>query len=268
MNFAIPTRSPPPCDEDESDGDVFNEVEMEVADILLELPFLIAKLEAPLQWGTKRRRSALDSPPSPPPRRTERGPKFVFESSSPAMPLSFPRSESDERPQHSHKKPSNKRSREELLEIINESTQRKQCLTESVEKVKRHYEELLATNLALKQHLNFWRGRSQTQNLEIGQANLHGPYMVHQHRFILNQTMYGSSRLVVPHGAPNHNGSNNNIVSANDSLVMESPQPFDLTTMVVMMGNRTKAAEARKHRMTKMKHYFRIMKPMPSKMYT
>ncbi|XP_059633840.1 uncharacterized protein LOC132276436 [Cornus florida] len=73
-----------------------------VANILLDLPILI---EARLRWGNQKRRSA---PALPPPRRTERGPKFMVESSSPATPLSFPPSESDERPQQ-HKKPSDKR---------------------------------------------------------------------------------------------------------------------------------------------------------------
>ncbi|XP_059636342.1 uncharacterized protein LOC132278546 [Cornus florida] len=240
MESAIPTLSPP-YDEDEV---LFNEVEMEVADILLDFPILIAKLEARMRWGTKRRRSVLDSPPSPslprPPQRTERGPKFVVETSSTAT---FLHGESGERPQHSHKNVSKKRSREELLGIINESTQRKQCLTESVEKVKRHYEELLATNLTLKQQLNFWRERGQPQNLELEIGHGQIPY---QQSFIVNRTMYGGPRLVVPHVIPN----NNNNVSANDSLV---PQPFDLMTRFVMMGNRAKAAEARKHRMIRMR---------------
>ncbi|XP_059636398.1 uncharacterized protein LOC132278587 [Cornus florida] len=198
IESAFPTLSPP-FGEDESDEISFNEVEMEVADILLDLPILIAKMEARFRWGTKRRRSVLDSPPSPSLPPPQRRPKFVVDTSSPATPLSFLSSESDERPQHSNKKVSKKRSREELLEIINESTQRKQCLTESVEKVKRHYEELLATNLALKQQLNFWRERGQIQNLELqGQI----PYL---QTFSVNETMYGSSRLVVPHGVPNNN---------------------------------------------------------------
>ncbi|XP_059636665.1 uncharacterized protein LOC132278795 [Cornus florida] len=198
--FAIPTRFPPFDD----GSDVFNEEEKEAADILLELPFLIAKLEAPSRWGTKRMRSALDSPPSrPPPRRTERWPKFVVGTSSPATPLSFSVSESDD----SHKKVS-KTTRE--------------------------------------------RGQTQNLSLEIGKANARPgqiPSLVHQQAFIMNRTMIGGYRLVVPQ-------------SANESLVKESTQRFYLTRVVMIPGIRAKAAEARKQRLMGIKGLKRYFKPI------
>lgn len=116
---------------------MFTEAEREVAAILLDLPRLFAESEYPFRpriessWGAKRRRSADENPlqrrlsllsssssqapllvPCPnktvttaivaPTLEPER-PTVKVEASSPATPLSFPPSESDERPKRKRK---------------------------------------------------------------------------------------------------------------------------------------------------------------------
>lgn len=158
--------------------------EIEVSEILLQLPHLISESESlprfSFEWGAKRRRSALASNPSilrfrltlsssalrhgtcggggsvaGPSCETEGGPpavKVKAEASSPATPLSFsPSSESDEKPKsHLKRKVQVKRKREEWLEIIDGLTQRRDLLKGEVENVKRYHDKLKAFNLELK----------------------------------------------------------------------------------------------------------------------
>ncbi|CAK9178416.1 unnamed protein product [Ilex paraguariensis] len=152
----------------------FSEYEIEVADIILNLPSLIAESESRnrqrFTWGTTRKRSVIDSgtasgtspsrirsSPSPSLQRTslvqnelERGPEVKVESTSPVTPLSFSPSESDEKSKKAPRKNSKKRSREEWLEIIDGLTQRRELLKGEVETVRNYYNKLKATNVELK----------------------------------------------------------------------------------------------------------------------
>lgn len=153
---------------------LFNEDEFEVAEILLRLPQLIFKSESRLRffsstWGSKKRRSAINltPPPSPPtttlpppnttttslPPPTTSLPSFVIvkaEAASPATPLLFSPSESDDKSKRSSRKLAKKRKREELLEMISELTQRRELLQGEVETVRLYYTKLKSLNLELK----------------------------------------------------------------------------------------------------------------------
>ncbi|XP_034201796.1 uncharacterized protein LOC117616555 isoform X2 [Prunus dulcis] len=157
--------------------------EMEVADILLQLPDMIYQFESPLPiplslgWGCKSKRSALavknDHASTlqrlrhlglPPcwskllrccftPKSLAKSPvpllsnAIKVETSSPDTPLSFEPSESDDKPQQLRRRVLGKRKREEWSKIIDELTQEK----ESVQlKVERHYVDLNDFNLELK----------------------------------------------------------------------------------------------------------------------
>uniref|UniRef100_A0A2C9U161 Uncharacterized protein n=1 Tax=Manihot esculenta TaxID=3983 RepID=A0A2C9U161_MANES len=166
--------------------------EIEVAEVLLKLHTLIAEseygLQLPLSWGSKRRRSADDSHrrvllPSTPfpslhgiggllvsvfdPDKTKTAVKV--EASSPATPLSFSPSESDEKPKRLKRKASAKKTKEQLLEIVEQYTQSNESLTKEIEKSRQKYEELKASNLwlqAKKQELNLGIIRREEPQLE------------------------------------------------------------------------------------------------------
>lgn len=159
----------------------FTEEEKEVAAILLDLQFckiqkgvrgcwpLEWATEEILVWGRKRKRSVLavasSSSPSPSPgpfvqrRRTcaqiecgmKTGGQVKVEATSPATPLAFSPSESDDnKSKHCHRKSSKKRSRDELLKTVNELTDNKIALSRELERVQRHYDSILAYNRQLK----------------------------------------------------------------------------------------------------------------------
>ncbi|PQQ21564.1 uncharacterized protein Pyn_14921 [Prunus yedoensis var. nudiflora] len=161
--------------------------EMEVADILLQLPYMIYQFESPvpiplsLGWGCKSKRSALavknDHTSTlqrlrhlglPPcwcklllrcrftPRSLAKSPVLLLsnaikaESSSPDTPLSFEPSESDNKPQQLRRRVLGKRKREEWSKIIDDLTEEKESLQLELQKVERHYVDLNDFNLELK----------------------------------------------------------------------------------------------------------------------
>ncbi|KAG6422683.1 hypothetical protein SASPL_113061 [Salvia splendens] len=135
-----------------------NEDEFAVCQILLGLRKLLSLSESlsDHNWGCRRKRSCLVSPPSAsslPENRIEETclPLKAEEEaaaavSSPETPLSFPRSECDDRHKHSSKK----RLREGYLDMINRLTERKELLSREIKKVKNFHNELKAYNSQLK----------------------------------------------------------------------------------------------------------------------
>ncbi|KAL0351760.1 UNVERIFIED_CONTAM: hypothetical protein Scaly_1564700 [Sesamum calycinum] len=149
------------------------EDEIFVAQILLDLPGMMGLLDslAGFQWGSKRRRSCLVEDPSssrapssrsPSCHRTNveiegRKPQAKAEedaaaaaTGSPVSPLHFSPSESDEKPRHTLKKSSKRRSKEQYVDMIEELTQRRDLLRGEIENVTKYYNKLNAYNLQLK----------------------------------------------------------------------------------------------------------------------
>lgn len=160
---------------------MFTENELDVCDILLDLEDLFfqsdSRTKFSFKWGATKRRSAIDSTPSPPrlpclqkPKHEEREidskiPKLKTEVTSPSTPLAFSPSESEEK----SKKNSKKMPRKKWSDIIDGLTQRKELLTREVDVVRSYYNKLLTFNLALKakkDELKSYRIKKNTQ-LEI-----------------------------------------------------------------------------------------------------
>lgn len=128
----------------------FGERELEVSEILLNLPYLftncLTNFRFSLSWGSKRRRSVLDHPPSPVKPITK-----PPEATSPDTPLSFCPSECEAKSKQSTtKKTSVKRTREELLRVIEDRKENQQTLMQEIGKVKLHLQKLQDENSELK----------------------------------------------------------------------------------------------------------------------
>ncbi|KAJ1397631.1 hypothetical protein SESBI_31684 [Sesbania bispinosa] len=181
------------------DGSYWSEREREIGQVLVELHRVCLSHRIALTWGCKRRRSAIQDNPylsslqnslyshggangaaavvAPPSCNSESQTVVKAEASSPATPLSFSPTESDEKPNRSQKrKPSMKRKRENYLTIIEDLTQRKALLNQEIDNVKRHYDRLKAFNLKLKARKQDYslsngpKSESKNPNLEFGQA--------------------------------------------------------------------------------------------------
>ncbi|KAL1534775.1 hypothetical protein AAHA92_30913 [Salvia divinorum] len=142
------------------------EDEIAVCQILLSLKTMMLPLSESLpdcNWGLRRKRSCLVSPPSnsgssSPGNRIEerktpvKAEEDVRTTGSPDSPFIFSPSESDDKPKHSSKKTSKNKSkgREDYLDMIEKETKRKQLLAGEVAKVSKYYNELKATNSRLK----------------------------------------------------------------------------------------------------------------------
>ncbi|XVE69733.1 hypothetical protein DITRI_Ditri10aG0014800 [Diplodiscus trichospermus] len=184
--------------------------ELEVANILLQLPHLNPIFESESRrrfsstWGAKRRRSTaakeqvvsaatssspalkLSPPPSPPrllpiniagsTSEAEAPIEKVLTSLSPATPLSFSPSESDEKPLPPKKKTSVnglKKKKEQLLEMVNDFTMRNELLKRDIENKKRFYDQQKAENLELKakkQKLSQSVGKEEEPCLETSKS--------------------------------------------------------------------------------------------------
>lgn len=177
--------------------DEFGDDEIEVAEILSSFPRLIAmsKYSSWLSytWGGKRRRSAeanlgprpaVQSPPtsaspSPPPILSGSvGPAIttttpiaaseperpiivkVEPATSPATPLSFFPSESDERSKRSNRKVYTKKRREDLLKIKSQLAKSNELLTGEIQMVTRHHDQLKASN-------SWWKARKQELTMGV-----------------------------------------------------------------------------------------------------
>ncbi|XP_052202755.1 uncharacterized protein LOC127808309 isoform X2 [Diospyros lotus] len=285
----------------------FVDEELEVCHILLSLPNLIRQFDrSPFTWGATRRRSAVDSkssaswpPPLPRPchgeteteTETEARPQAKVEAMSPATPLSFSPSESDEKSKPPLKKISKKRTREEWLEIIDGLTQRRELLRGELNTVTSYHKRLMAENLELKakkqelSHLETIRGfssvgmelRSQPE-LQSGlvvsrdhQPQIH--MILHQRRFPLDRTASGSqaseifrypcSQIPGFLACSSGLGMVNRVgpqgipdlnVAAEETCMMDASQPLDHGR--AFADKRARAAQARRRRMIKEMQFF------------
>ncbi|GAV88628.1 hypothetical protein CFOL_v3_32050 [Cephalotus follicularis] len=284
--------------------------DIEVSAILLELYHLIFQSESPPQfsftWGAtrkrdKRKRSTNDErttsrsrvkvSPAPEPSATyvmgstcdNDGPTKKVGVSSPATPLSFSPSESEDKSKHSKRKVSLKRKKEEWVKIIEDLTRQREVLKGKVDIVKRDHDKLKANNLLLKAKkqelidgikrenprvekgiIQVHTGKS-LNNLEIQghyqnhQQNIHGmdhlqPWIIDQtaHRIdghqVINLKPYITGLGVVndnvdPLGIPDLN------VSPDEYFGLDLSQPCDLEmTNTMSLSRAAMAAQARQRR--------------------
>lgn len=138
--------------------------EIEVVKILLDLENLVRERQyCSVIWGSKKRRSnrRIDSSSSPVVNSSssskidgnEIEPKIkaeVTSPASPATPLSFSPSESDEKSKHSSRRSYKRKTREELMDKIKQLSQCRESLTGEVENVRNYYNNQKAYNMKLK----------------------------------------------------------------------------------------------------------------------
>ncbi|XP_031125325.1 uncharacterized protein LOC116027731 [Ipomoea triloba] len=269
---------------------LYDDEEIEVANILLDLRKLIRQSDfrvklrgLSLSWGCKRRRSKINrsaavspppttaavksrSPSPPPPPKDSRsepeipaGLRFKTEVLSPATPLSFSPSESDEKPVISSRKHSKKRTREEWMKNVDELTQCKEVLIGQLENVRAYYNNQLAYNLKLKAMRQEILSTSQKVEEPSGPDTRAGQgYPQYESPIIIDQlgqryqyqglvsAQNGMGYLLGPIGIPDLN------VSVEETLVMGSSQPFDVQRMEGG-DKKTRYAEARRYRMVRNK---------------
>ncbi|XP_060194690.1 uncharacterized protein LOC132623895 [Lycium barbarum] len=266
-----------------------NEDEIEVANILLDLDNLFREKQfSSLLWGSKRRRSNRGNDVSS---RVNSSPslqgsskideheiehKIKVEVNSPATPLSFSPSESDEKSKHSSRKNSKRKSREELMDMIKQLSQCRESLKGEVENVRNYYNNQKAYNLKLKamkeqvtRMLNI-----QGAGVNLGQLyNNPGMEPNRQPPFIMDQVALGSEtfhRFQYPLGhlqqaqplfsnglgPVNHMGLGSGPiglpdlnVTVDESFTLDSLSPFDIERMNVV--RKAQFAEARRRRMIK-----------------
>nr|KJB63517.1 hypothetical protein B456_010G003900 [Gossypium raimondii] len=139
----------------------FTMEDIEVANIMLELPRLI--LRPPrfsCTWGCRRKRSVSTSspPPSQQPLSSSAivGPTEKVLSSSPDTPLSFCPSEPDEKPQPQPPKKKTsvntlkRQKKEQILEMVEDFTHRNELLKKDIEIKRQLLDQQIAENLELK----------------------------------------------------------------------------------------------------------------------
>lgn len=226
--------------------------ENQVAEILVKLPTLILEFECgrgilPQSWGRKKKRSAISVNPK------------AEEASSPATPLSFSPSESDENPTSLFRRNvSLKRKREHFLKIIQDLTKDNDLLSGEIKNVKCYFEKLKDYNLKLKakkQELS--HGPSTEGDIVHKQQQLQFPGVPPHHpTVILNQTAaFGlattslgvpllSSNDVGPIGIPDLN------LPLEESMSVEFCEPLDVNVSVANRNlSRAMAAQARQNRL-------------------
>ncbi|XP_054799203.1 uncharacterized protein LOC129303729 isoform X2 [Prosopis cineraria] len=294
--------------------------ETRVLEILARLPQLILESEVrsflPSAWGCKRRRSAIDLPsnqshslrlrlrlsrtpsPSHPAAKdgvahasdTDSLPAVKANAPSPATPLSFSPSESDEKPVVLKKKQSRKRKRDDFLRTIEELTSSKQLLQGEVDNVKRYLDDLIAHNLKLKarkEELSVGRQR-ENPSVKMGLQRVDAPVKTssmaenqdpdqrhQQAKRIACQmgescqpttslpSISGSGMVantsMGPFGIPDLN------VSPDDSMPVDCSQPFDLSLANKHLS-RVMAAKARQNRIMikRVKNFIVTSKPRSS----
>ncbi|KAL9144500.1 hypothetical protein ABFS82_14G300200 [Erythranthe guttata] len=259
--------------------------ETTVAQILLDLNFLFSLTESlsNFNWTCRRRRSSYDAAPplrrGPSIRKTDDGgiderrppvqtEEFVNEKSgaarttaSPDTPLSFSPSDTD---QHSSKKNSKKRPRQDYIEMIQGLTQRKDLLRGEIENVKKYYDKLKAYNSELKSMkqkvLNTYPTKQDLQmSVGVGMnpgTELAHRYRIHQQPLIEDPTVHMfqhsvgpiTSQLLYPHPGPHGFDLN---IPADEAFGEEPSQPLDLNRALV--DQRARFAEARRIRREIMK---------------
>ncbi|XP_009608200.1 uncharacterized protein [Nicotiana tomentosiformis] len=263
----------------------YNEDEIQVANILLDLPNLFTQKQSPshlsysFSWGTKKRRSnrngtdfssRVNSSSIQGSSNEIETTKIKAEVTSPATPLSFSPSESDDKSKHSSRKILKRKTREELMDMINQLSQCRESLKGEVENVRNFYNSQKAYNLKLKamkeqvtRMLNI-----QGPGVNLGQIcnkpemelNRQQPFVVDQislgsetfHRF---QYPLGQLQQAQPIFSPNNGlGFVNHLglgpIGIPDlNVTVDEPIPFDLDRINV--ERKAQFAAARRRRINK-----------------
>ncbi|KZV33146.1 hypothetical protein F511_18162 [Dorcoceras hygrometricum] len=261
--------------------------ELLVAEILLGLESVIPL--ARFNWGFRKKRSCLDAAPPAPPsfqiveedievRRPlveaekEDATAAATATTSPATPLSFSPSESDEKSRRSSKNNSKKRSTAEFIDMIEELTEHGDLLRVKVENARKQYNELKSLNSDLKAMKQV---ALKTRQIEEGPQREMGRFLnlgmdfiqrdetimvPHRQPFVADQTAYkihdcfgpiitqtysptnglDSVNSVGPSGIPDLN------LTAEEAFEVDSIQPFDVNREIA--DRRARFAEARRMR--------------------
>ncbi|BAT77685.1 hypothetical protein LR48_Vigan09g032100 [Vigna angularis] len=225
--------------------------ENEVAEILVKLRSLILELECghgilPQSWGRKKKRSAISVNPK------------AEEASSPATPLSFSPSESDENPTSLFRRNvSLKRKREHCLKIIQDLSKDNDLLSGEIKNVNCYFDKLKDYNLKLKakkQELTHGPRQGVVVHKQP-QQQPQFPGVAHHPPLISNQSACGvattssgvpssSSNDVGPIGIPDLN------LPLEESMTMEFCEPLDMSVNVANRNlSRAMAAQARQNRL-------------------
>ncbi|KAK6131278.1 hypothetical protein DH2020_034988 [Rehmannia glutinosa] len=232
-----------------------------VAQILIDLPNIIRKSESLLvfKWGNKKRRSRLDEGASSSRAPSsyqmtdvgieERKPRAkaeeeVVAAASPVTPLSFPASESDEKSWHAFRKSSNKRSREEYMDMIEELTKRRNLLRGVLNSCIRKEEPEMEIRLEMN------LGMELTQNHQFSMAPHQQPLFADEKfqnslgpitaQFYSSYSGLGSVHHVGPLGIPDLN------LAAGEVFGVDPYQPLDVSRD--LSDKRARFAEARRRR--------------------
>ncbi|KAK4276506.1 hypothetical protein QN277_014647 [Acacia crassicarpa] len=293
--------------------------EILVSEILAQMPQLVFECEVrsslPPAWGCRRRRSAIHLPyspshplrlrlrlsktPSPPHPATKDGVALTSDTdtlpvvkakASPATPLSFSPSESDEKPVVLKKKQSRKRKRDDFLRTIEELTKSKQLLQGEIDNVKRYQDDLKAFNLKLKARLGELSVGHQKENPSMNMglqrvdawvnsssmAENQDPDQCHQHvrRSVCQMGESCQTTTSLPSTSGSGMVANANMgpfgipdlnASPDDSIPVDSSQPFDLS-IANRDVTRFMAAQARQNRIMikRVKNFMVTNKPRSS----
>ncbi|TYI75434.1 hypothetical protein E1A91_D06G004100v1 [Gossypium mustelinum] len=252
----------------------FTMEDIEVANIMLELPRLI--LRPPrfsCTWGCRRKRSVSTSspPPSQQPLSSSAivGPTEKVLSSSPDTPLSFCPSEPDEKPQPQPQPPKKKtsvntlkRKKEQILEMVEDFTHRNELLKKDIEIKRQLLDQQIAENLELKskkQKLNQSLLTPVTnKRLDLGVQSAQvsiGQYHHYQHQGIPSrvhhQTLMMDRMVEMISMLPSSNGIPDLNVAAEEAFI-------DLDT--VTKGRAAAEARFKRRQICRAKNYNAIYK--------
>lgn len=276
----------------------WSESEVETAEILAVLYHRFSLLSSvTYSWGCKKQRSAIQNNPSsyggaavvPPSSHAGKA-----QASSPATPLSFPATESDDKTKPFKNKVSLKRKREHYLNMIEDLTKNKDSINQEIENVKRHYEQLKEYNFKLKAKqkelsINGPKGENKNLNLVINQPI---QVSVNSSNFTAENEEKMKQQIIMQ--IPNHDnhnfghvqfqcassssnptlqvasssfGRNSNMgplaipdlnLSIEESVHVDTCQPLDEATSNNIDASKVMAAQARQRRI----QIFRLKKPV------
>ncbi|CAL5205803.1 unnamed protein product [Lathyrus oleraceus] len=152
----------------------WSQTEKEVAQIIRDLHRVSLFSSVPFSWRCRRKRSI----PKHRHRRVNAAAAVILrpaKATSPATPLSFPATESDDKLKRSKKKISLKKEKEASLKIIQDLTNTQASINQEIENVKNHYDQLKSFNLKLKlrkQELLCGASTSSDLNSKVKSPNL------------------------------------------------------------------------------------------------
>ncbi|KAF5740865.1 hypothetical protein HS088_TW11G00945 [Tripterygium wilfordii] len=268
------------------DFDSFDEDETEVAAIFLELPELISKSssdfrsENSVSWSRKKRRSGIQDSlsrfrepslplpplqPQPQPRRDfianvnsgplEVEPKEpnvkVVQATSPATPLSFSPSETDEKRECFKTRRSHNKEKLMMEETIDQISLNNEVLQMEIENVKRHHHNLQTENKLLKARKTeifglVTVGPSLNLSLQLPPATVKSPFLLPSQPLIVDRTGQAQS-LTLFNGVPDLNESVPDPEATEVGSVQAQTQQFYLGLSTVK-NKAVDAAQARKRR--------------------